>query len=127
METCQASWIGARRAAYLVASKLHQVTSRQVAIAASSRSAARCTGTCGVYPIRCSRYDVPRSVEQAADQRGDRSSVHRWSSAQLQAAGPWSTAASSRASCAGPSRQTAPPAPLDASATVPLARQRRRH
>ena len=39
-----------------------QVTSRQVAIVFLSRSAARCAGTCGVNPIRCSRYDVPRSV-----------------------------------------------------------------
>jgi hypothetical protein len=32
-----------------------------------------------------------------------------------------------RASCAGLSRHTAPPAPLEASAVVPPARQRRRH
>jgi hypothetical protein len=39
-----------------------QVCARQAAIAASSRSAARCTGICGENPIRCSRYDTPRSV-----------------------------------------------------------------
>src|SRR5216683_7865991 len=31
-------------------------------MAPSSRSAARRTGTCGVKPRRCGRYDVPRSV-----------------------------------------------------------------
>ena len=38
-------------------------------MAASSRSAARCTGTCGVYVIRCSRYEVPRSVQRTWNSR----------------------------------------------------------
>ncbi len=32
------------------------------ALASSLRSAARCAGICGVYPIRCSSCEVPRSV-----------------------------------------------------------------
>ena len=44
-----------------------------------------------------------------------------------QAAGPPFSAARSRASCAPPSRHTAPPGRLDASAASPPARQRRRH
>ena len=35
---------------------------RHVAIAASSRSIARCAGTCGENPSRCNRYDTPRNV-----------------------------------------------------------------
>lgn len=35
---------------------------RQVAIASSSRSTARCAGICTDQPIRCSRNAVPRSV-----------------------------------------------------------------
>jgi hypothetical protein len=38
------------------------VSFRQVAMAASSRSTARCAGTCGENPIRCSRYETPRRV-----------------------------------------------------------------
>ena len=61
-------------------------------MAASLRSAARCTGTCGVKPRRCSRYDVPRSVYRTWNSRPistvTRASVHRWSSPQPQAAGP---------------------------------------
>ena len=44
-----------------------------------------------------------------------------------EAAGPPSSAARSRASCAPPRRHTDPPEPLDASAASPPARQRRRH
>ena len=39
-----------------------QVAGRQAAIASSSRSNARCTGTCGEKPRRCSRNDTPRKV-----------------------------------------------------------------
>jgi hypothetical protein len=39
-----------------------QVSSRQVVIAASSRSAARRAGTCTLQPIRCSSRSIPASV-----------------------------------------------------------------
>ena len=52
-----------------------QVTARRAAIASSSRSAARCTGTCGEKPSRCSRKrrppSVPADMEQPPDQSGD--------------------------------------------------------
>ncbi len=57
----------------------------------------------------------------------DRPSVHRCSSSQPHSAGPPSSAAPSRSSCAPLSRHTAPPGPLDARAATPQARQRRRH
>jgi hypothetical protein len=108
-----------------------QVTARHAAIASSSRSAARCTGTCGLNPSRCSSSDVPRSVYRMRNSRpisaATRSSVHRWSSLQPHTAGPASSAARSRSSCAPLSRHAAPPGPLDASAARPPSRQRRRH
>ena len=109
-------------AASLVSSPTSRPATRRSA--SSSRSAARCTGTCGVNPIRCSRYDVPAQRVAGRGTAGrsasaTRASVHRWSSPHPDAAGPASSAARSRASCALISRHTAPPAPLDASAASP--------
>jgi hypothetical protein len=44
-----------------------QVADRHSAMASSSRSKARCAGTCGLNPRRCSRNDTPRSVQETPD------------------------------------------------------------
>jgi hypothetical protein len=66
-------------------------------------------------------------MEQPADQRGH--SLQRPPLVLIPApgAGPLYSSARSLASCAGLSQHIAPPAPRDASAAVPPARQRRRH
>jgi Resolvase, N terminal domain len=78
-----------------------QVSLRQLATASSSRSAARCTGTCTEKPIWCRIRLIcgalKRTWKRRATRTATRSSVQRWSSTQPCAAGPSSSACSSHA------------------------------
>ena len=82
-------------------------------------------------PIRCSRYDTPRNVQDTWNSRpisaAIRDSVHRWSSVQRYAAWPASSTARRRDSCRSSSLQAYPPWPLETSAASPPVRQARRH
>ena len=93
---------------------------RHAMMAFSSRSAVRCTGTCGEYPVQQIRGAAQRvpDMERPADQRRDPGQGPPLILTPPQAAAP-SSAARSRRSCALPSQHTAPPGLLDASAASP--------